>query len=144
MKIRKIVNSEQSLSEAIGVLRENFHKRKFITMIIDWGKARTLSQNALSHTWYYQVSAEEKEYLPGEIKCLCKLHFGLPILRHDDDDFNELCARVIDVLPYEDQVRAMEYMPVTSIMTTAQLSEYLNFMQMHYASRVDLRFPEDN
>jgi len=106
-------------------------------------RSRSADQNALSHAWYAQVSRKEGEYLPGEIKRLCKYHFGLPILRADDAEFNHVCNVAIDVLAYEDKIKAMEYLPVTSRMTTTQLSEYLKCIQKHYAGRVCLEFPGD-
>jgi hypothetical protein len=105
---------------------------------------RSLEQNALSHKWYSIVSETEHEYTPGQIKSRCKYHFGLPILRGDDPDFNAWCVKVIDPLPYESRIEAMEHLDVTSLMKVPQMSRYLEQVQAHYAGRVDLRFPDEN
>ena len=135
------INGQESLSMVIGKLRDTFKDKKYFSVTIHTGKNRTISQNSLQHAWYLQVSREEAEYTPAEIKRLCKYRYGLPILRGDDAEFNEVCARVIDPLVYESRILAMEYLPVTSLMSTKQLSEYMEQVQNHYAGRVQLEFP---
>lgn len=137
------VNSIDSLSVIIGKLREIFKEKKFFQVSIHTGKARTLSQNALQHVWYGQVSKEEGEFTPLYIRCLCKLKYALPILRAEDEEYNAICCKVIDPLPYESKVAAMEYLPATSLMKTDQLSRYLEHVQAHYVGRVELEFPPE-
>ena len=151
--MKKIVNSESSLSKVIGILRTTFKEKKYFTVTIRIGKDRTIPLNSLSHAWYAQVSDELSEYSPEEVKCICKLHVGLPILRGDSTevefkgdmvDINEVCASFIDPLPYESQVDAMMFFPVTSLMTTHQFKKYLEGIQVNYALRgVNLEWPEE-
>lgn len=103
---------------------------------------RSLNQNALAHAWYAQVSAEEGQYTAEEVKHLCKLHFAIPILR-EDAEISEMMAKVLDPLPYADQVKAMRYLSATSLMSKAQMSRYLEQVQQHYAGRVRLEFPDE-
>ena len=56
-----IINSETSLQDAIGQLREWFKERRYFTLRAKFGKARTLNTNALSHAWYEQVARELRE-----------------------------------------------------------------------------------
>ena len=137
------INSEDSLSEMIGVLRHTFKEKKYFQVTINDGKKRSIEQNFVSHGWYAKVSREEGEYTPEGIKCLCKYHFGLPILRADDPEYNEWCTKVIDALTYESRIEAMKYTPCTSLMTTKQLSEYMEHIQKHYAGRVVLEFEQE-
>jgi len=137
------VNSANTLSEAIGELRKKFKEKGYFTLTINTGKNRTLSQNALSHVWYDKVAKEEGEYDVEGVKCLCKFHKGLPILRATDAEINEYCVAVIDLLPYEAKIEAMKFLPVTSRMNTEQLTTYLEAVQANYSGRVDLQFPED-
>jgi len=141
MKLK--VNSTRTLSECIGQLKKAFKEKKFVTVTISTGKARTLNQNALLHAWCTQVALEEMEYTDNGVKCLCKLHIFLPILRGEDAEFNATCEAVIDPLPYESKIKAMEILPVTSLMKTKQLARGLEAMQLHYVGRVELLFPED-
>jgi len=143
MKNRFIINSPAAISDLIGHLRELFKETKFFTVTINTGKKRTLALNSLSHAWYTQVAKEEREYTDEEVKCLCKLHFGVPILRGEDEDYNNTCVQLIDPLTYEGQLIAMKVYPCTSKMNTKQFCRYLEQVQAHYAGRVKLEFPEE-
>ena len=140
MKI--IVNSEPALQKAIGDIREQFRTRKYITVTVMHGKHRSLDQNAISHAWYSQLANELREDTPLGVKCFCKLHFGIPILRAESDDFREKYDRAVKPMDYPDKLTLMEWFPVTSLMTTPQLSQYLEKVQGHYRGRVALEFPE--
>jgi hypothetical protein len=110
---------------------------------VSWGKPRkhrSLDQNAISHAWYATVAAVEKEYTPAEVKRFCKYHFGVPILR-ENLEYSHMIEKVLAPLNYEERVKAMEFINVTSLMTKAQLSTYLEHVQDHYRGRVPLEFP---
>ena len=141
--MRLKINSERTLEEAIEAISSEFRQHKYITVSIMYGKGRTLPLNALSHAWYTKVAKEEKQHTEGEIKCLCKYHFGLPILRGEDEEFNDACERCIDLLPYENKIAAMEYMPVTSLMNTNQFIRYMEAIQKNFFGRVKLEFPDE-
>jgi hypothetical protein len=139
-----VINSNDSLQRFMGELREMFGKHKFLRLNVKTGKDRTLDQNAISHVWYGQLARELPEEDEKRWKATCKLWFGVPILRAEDDDFREFYDRAIkESLSYEEKLEAMEFVPVTSRMNTAQLSKYLEAMQQHFAKRgVQLEFPE--
>jgi len=140
-----IANSSESLQRSIGTLRELWGEHHFLRITARTGKDRSLSQNDISHVWYAQISRELKEDSAMGVKCECKLRFGVPILRADDPDFREIYDAGIKRLDYQQKLKAMEYIPVTSIMTKRQLSEYLVQMQNHYALRhVVLEFPAED
>ena len=141
--MRLIVNSRDALAIACATLCETFEKARYFTLDIKTGKKRTLPQNAISHRWYALVSRIEKEYDPEEVKCLCKWHKGVPILRADDEEYNQICVEVLDPLPYEARIKAMKYFPVTSLFNTEQFTEYLEAVQRNYAGRVLLTFEEE-
>lgn len=150
--MRLTVNSDTSMSEAIGVLREAYKEHKYLTVTLNTGKKRSISQNSLSHQWYAQVAIETQEYTAGHVKCLCKYHVGLPILRGvpEDERSTEIqkictfCEEVLDHVPYETRIEMMEYLPVTSLMTTEQLSEYLTGVQFNYSRKnVILYWPDE-
>ena len=137
------VNSETSLQSVIGDLRELWRDRKFLTLSVKAGKGRSLDQNAISHAWYAQVARELREDDERGVKRYCKLHFGVPLLRAEDEEFREAYDRVIRPrLSYEEKLEAMDILPVTSRMTTKQLSRYMEDVQAHYVARgVQLEFP---
>lgn len=142
--MKLIVNSDQSLQEAIGELRQQYGAKRYVSVQITAGKSRTLDQNAIAHVWYEQVARELREDDAAGVKCFCKLHFGVPILRDESDEFREKYDRLIKPMRYDEKLELMEWFPVTSLMTTPQLSKYLEKVQAHYQGRgVWLEFPAE-
>lgn len=138
-----IINSEVALQRAIGDLREDWKRHRFLRLRWTAGSKRSLDQNAIGHAWYEQVARELREDDALGVKCYCKLHHGVPILRAEDADFRTTYDAVIRPLPYELKLKAMKHWPVTSLMTKAQQSAYLEAVQADYRGRgVSLEFPE--
>lgn len=142
MKKKLTINSPATLKTAHKYMSDMWEDKKYLTVTLETGKKRSLSLNAIGHIWYEQVSKTEGEYTAEGIKCLCKLHFGLPILRADDEEYNEYCVKFIDHLPYEQKVAAMKYLPCTSLMKSPQKMRYMEQLQEHYSGRVKLEFPK--
>ena len=99
-------------------------------------KHRTLPQNSFSHAIYADVAKHKGDESPEEIKCYCKLTFGLPILsRSDNKEKAERYTGLLETLEplsYEWQLKLMRSIPVTSEMTTAQCVEYTEEVMRHY------------
>ena len=107
-------------------------------------KSRTLLQNNLSHAWYEQLASELKDMTANEYKCFCKLNFGVPILRAEDAQFRAFYDDAIKSnFTYEQKLKAMQYLPVTSLMKTKQLTQYLDAIRDKYAGQVDLQYPNE-
>lgn len=141
---KHILNSEVSLQSFIGTIRELWHSRRYLEINVKEGKGRSIEQNAVMHGWFGQVARELREDDPRGVKRFCKLHFGVPILRAEDDDFRAAYDRVIRPLPYDDKLVAMDILPVTSVMTTIQLDTCMTDIQAHYAKRgVVLVYPKE-
>ncbi len=141
--MKMTVNSDRALQDAIGELRAAYLERRFVTVSISHGKNRSDDQNAISHVWYEQVARELREDTALGVKSFCKLHFGVPIMRAEDDEFRAMYDRIVKPMAYEDKVALMAWFPVTSLMKTPQLSQYLEAMQAHYhRNGVWLQFPE--
>lgn len=138
-----IINSDNALQSCIGDLRESYRLHKFVKVSAKIGKARSLDQNAISHAWYEQLARELREDDAIGWKCHAKLHYGVPILRAEDEEFRTTYDLVIKRLTYEQKLEAMKCWPVTSIMTKPQLGKYLEAMQQGFAQQgVYLTFPE--
>lgn len=141
---KHILNSEVGLQSFIGTIRELWHSRRYLEITVKEGKGRSVEQNAVMHGWFGQVARELREDDPRGVKRFCKLHFGVPILRAEDDDFRAAYDRVIKPLDYEDKLVAMDILPVTSAMTTIQLDACMTDIQGHYAKHgVALVYPKD-
>lgn len=139
-----IVNSQHSLDECIGDLTEAWEHDKWLRVRWTNGKRRTPDQNSISHCFYEQIAKELGDQTEEEVKCECKLRFGVPILRADDPDFRDMYDSGIKGLTYEQKLKAMRFIPVTSLMSREQLSKYLEHVQREFAGRgIVLEFPEE-
>ena len=141
---KHILNSEVGLQSFIGTIRELWHSRRYLEVSVKEGKGRSVEQNAVMHGWFGQVARELREDDTRGVKRFCKLHFGVPILRAEDDDFRAAYDRVIRPLEYGDKLVAMDILPVTSVMTTIQLDRCMTDIQDHYRPRgVALVYPKE-
>jgi hypothetical protein len=139
-----IVNSVEALQTAFGKLRDDFMRHKYLRLTWKIGKARSGKQNRHSHAWYGQLERELPQNDSAGWKAFCKLHFGVPILRAEEADFRETYDKRIKPHTYETKLLLMEWMPVTSLMTKAQLKTYeekvQEFFDSHY--NVELTYEE--
>ena len=130
--MKRTVFSAEGLQSLLGELRNAFSESNRLT--VSWSVAlRTIDQNALSHALYEQLARELPEYDAKGWKRMCKLHYGVPILRADDEHFREFYDSALKRLDYERKIAAMEYVPVTSIMSKGQLSRYIADMARSFA-----------
>jgi hypothetical protein len=109
----------------------------------EYTETRSDKQNRLSHAWYAELALNLKEHSALGYKNFCKLHFGVPILRAEDDEFRYSYDKVIRPLSYEQKIEVMNILPVTSIMTTKQLTQYLDAMKASFYNKqgYDLKYP---
>ncbi len=137
-----VINSQESLQRACGDLRELWNKHKFLRLDIKKGTGRSLPQNAITHAWYGQLALELQDTDELGWKCYCKLHYGVPILRAEDEEFREVYDSAVKPMSYENKLVVMRHWPVSSIMTKEQLSKYAEMMQTEFAKHgVMLEFP---
>jgi len=139
-----VINSDNSLQSVFGELREMYRANRYVKINAKTGKKRSNDQNAISHAWYEQLARELKEDDAIGWKSYCKLHHGVPILRSEDSLFREAYDQTIKGMSYEQKLKVMRILPVTSLMNKDQLSKYLVEMQTDFARRgVALMFPDD-
>ena len=142
--MKYIAITDRELSQMIGDLREMHKATGYLEVVASNEKKRSLDQNAISHTWYTQVSVELREQSVRDVKRECKLLYGVPILRAESEEFRELYDSLVKGrFSYEEKLQMMDLLPVTSLMTKKQLSQYLETMQKAYADRVYLEFPNE-
>lgn len=89
------------------------------------------SQNALNWKWCTAI-AEQMHDSKDDVHARNKHDFGVPILCRDEPEFNEMWTKLSEQLSYEEQVQAIRYIDVTSIMSVKQMTEYLNDLELHY------------
>lgn len=101
------------------------------------GVDRSLDQNRLAFKWYGEIAEQLGDMSLESYRAHCKLHFGVPI-RREDDDYREGYDRVIRPMDYEDKLKVMGTpldFPVTRDMTTKQMSRYLDAIYTEFTGR---------
>lgn len=119
---------------------------------VDWSKGKrkwkTHNQDKTENMWHREAAEQLKDETPEEKRGYCKLHFGVPIMRGENDKFREDYDIMIRPLPYEWKLKMMMIpldFPVTRKMTSGQKARYMSDVQMHYRSLgVVLTEPDDN
>lgn len=144
--LKLIVNSKPSLSEMIGAVREMFAEHRYLKVTISASRDRSLDQNRLFHAWINQVAVERCDDTANMVKRFCKLHFFVPILRAEDEEFAEAYDTAIRPMKYETKIMAISLMPVTSRCSVDQMSRGLDEMRLYYGGidvdPVMLEFPD--
>lgn len=136
-KCKMLYDASPECKKLLVVIADNLHgmyKRPINVKIIA-EENRSLTQNALQHVWYndvelagYSRSRDARRY--------CKLHFGVPIIRSEDEEFRDFYDRALKSnLTYEEKLEMMDFLPVTSLMNKVQMTRYLDNMQQHYAEQ---------
>lgn len=138
-KIKRWVKSEDDqalLMAFIGNMELPF------TVTIEKGliAKRSTDQNRLQRLWVNEAE-QQGDMTAEEYRAYCKLHFGVPILRNENDTFAELYdSKIRDRVPPYSYEQKLEFMAlpwdlhVTRLMTVKQHDKYLNMMHDHFTS----------
>jgi hypothetical protein len=117
------------------------------TVEIAAGKHRTTEQNRLQRLWVNEIAQQRGDITPEEARGYCKLHFGVPILRNDNEEFCRQYDEIVRPLPYEMKLRLMMVpfdFGVTRLMNTKQKTAYLDEVLKHFtAEGVVLTIPDE-
>jgi hypothetical protein len=117
------------------------------TLTITDGKPRTKAQNRVQHMWMKEISEQKGDVTPEEARAYCKLTIGVPILRNQNAAFKERYDEILKPLSYPQKLALMSEplnLPVTSLMSTKQLSEYLEGIIRHFGEQgIILTMPDD-
>jgi hypothetical protein len=110
-------------------------EKQYIVEIKESKPTRSQSQNALQWEWCMQVSKQKGDETPSEIQAFNKLHFGVPILREELEEFRIKYDEFIKPHSYESKLKLMEgdMIPVTRLMNTKQKARYLDDVYKHWA-----------
>ena len=94
---------------------------------------RTLDQNRQAFVWYKQIAdVLDFDNVHGW-QNQCKLNHGIPILRGDSAEFENFYQMALGHLTHEQQLKAMDYIPVTRLMKTKQFNRYFEALQNEFA-----------
>ena len=134
---------EQKANAAAAVATVAVSDTKPVSVKIQpYSEKRRAAQNRLAHMWSGEISKQGGEFTAYEIHQKCKLKYGIPILRQDED-FEAYWQKVAPMFPiYEQQLKElMPRTPVTSIMTTKQMSQYLSDVCRSASTKYQLTDP---
>lgn len=109
---------------------------KPLTVTIEQGihGRRSIEQNKLQRLWINEL-AEQGDMTAEEYRAFCKLHFGVPILRNENEKFRQTYDNKVKWRSYEDKLTFMAEpfdFPVTRLMTTKQHKAFLDEIYIHY------------
>lgn len=142
--VKLIANSQTSLAECLGCAGKLWREHKYMKMTLSFGRDRSLEQNRLLHKWFTEIADQRAEHTAAEIKVICKRQFFIPVLRGEDEAFNDILNSLVGMS--EEQKNALvELLPVTSICTIKQMSTCMDQIFMHYTGLgVELTQPEND
>lgn len=137
------------------IIREPIHVEALANMLrgrklpitVTWtqGAPRSTAQNRLAQRWFTDIATQLGDQTHEDVRAECKLRFGVPILRAENEAFRISYDRVIKALPYEQKLDAIKAfdMPVTRLMTVKQMTAFMDEMQRHWTAQgVRLTDPE--
>ena len=125
----------------------NMLRGRKLPITVSWtqGAPRSNAQNRLAQRWFTDISTQLGDQTHEDVRAECKLRFGVPILRAENETFRLSYDRVIKALPYEQKLDAIKAfdLPVTRLMTAKQMTAFMDEMQRHWSGQgVRLTDPE--
>jgi len=125
----------------------NMLRGRKLPITVTWtqGAPRSTAQNRLAQRWFTDIATQLGDQTHEDVRAECKLRFGVPILRAENEAFRISYDRVIKALPYEQKLDAIKAfdMPVTRLMTVKQMTAFMDEMQRHWSTQgVRLTDPE--
>lgn len=116
-----------------------------VTVTIAAGAGRRPLQNRLAQRWFTDISRQLGDQTHEEVRAFCKLRFGVPILRAENEAFRVSYDRTVKPLDYEQKLEAIKAfeLPVTRLMTVKQMTAFMDEMQRHWLEQgIRLTDPE--
>jgi hypothetical protein len=134
METRAVMNKDQAetLMAYLQALPMPF------TVTVTPGAIRTCPQNRLQRLWVNEIAAQREDMTPEDVRALCKLTIGVPILRAENEAFAAAYDKTVKPLPYETKLAIMKEpldMPITRLMTKKQKVKYLDGMHLYWSQQ---------
>lgn len=138
-----VIRSEKGLEYAAGLIRA-----KGFPVMVSWQAGeptRRDRQNRLAQRWFTDIATQRGDMTHEEARAMCKLHFGVPILREENEAFRASYDAVMKHLPYEAKLQAIQAfdMPITRLMSVKQMTRFMDDMGAYWRKEgVRLTDPE--
>lgn len=133
--VSRVINNDEDLSLLFKFL--SYRIKPYTVRILE-GVKRSNKQNKLQRQIISIVQSQLNDQSKEEIRAYIKLHFGVPILRNDDDEFKSKYDSTLLNLSYEQKLLCMSVpldFPVTRIMTVNQKTRFLDDVIKYYSER---------
>lgn len=130
--MQRVIENTGDIQALASLLR---HRELPCTVTVAKGRPRSTKQNRLQRQWINEAAEQLGDESAEEKRGYCKLVFGVPILRAEDEEFREAYDTHVKGLPYESKLACMMEpidFPVTRRMKTAQKKQYLDRMWDHF------------
>ena len=127
-----VVRTEKERELAIQAIRS---RKAPFSMSVSNGAPRSIEQNKLQRMWMIEAQLQGDQ-TAEEYRGFCKLNFGVPILRAENERFCEVYDRLIRPRTYAEKIELMMApidLPVTRIMTSKQKTAYLDKIYNHFS-----------
>ena len=98
---------------------------------------RSLPQNSYIWKLYGQIATQAEDLTVVDVMRYCKLHYGIPLLRANNPEFQAFYDANLKGLSYEAKIMLMDYMDVTSRkeFTKEMGSEFLDTIIREYSKQ---------
>lgn len=119
----------EALTTLLGTLKQPF--------TVEWrqGRDRSLDQNELMWLWATETARQRGDVTTDEVQQEWKLIYGVPILREEEASFREVYDEALKGQPYPVKLKAMRFLPITSIMSVKQMTKFLDTVQRECAEQ---------
>lgn len=131
LTLRGGIHRGVDLSQVVSALEALDNDAAFHVEITDAGVA-SLEQNSGVYALYKAIALAMDDRTPRDVKRECKLCHGVPMLRAADPEYRAVYDAVLKPLTYAQKLQAMDYWPVTRLMSKAQKSDYIDEIQRQY------------
>ena len=132
----KIDATTESGLEALLNVRANalLSGKPFVVQVL--GEKRSLPQNDLIYELYTIIASQKEDESIADVRRECKLRLGVPILRAENEEFRAMYDKAFKGgLTYEEKLAAMDILPVTSLMTKEQGTQYIDSVIREYSKQ---------
>lgn len=118
-----------------------------LPITVSWrqGASRREAQNRLAQRWFTDISRQRGDMTHEDVRADCKVSFGVPIMREENDAFRAGWDETFGALGYEAQRKAVAALdvPVTRLMTVKQMTRFMDAVSVFWRTRgVYLTDPE--
>jgi len=127
------------------IIANQYHKNRAIELINSWSLKtpmeligqiykpdRTKAQNRLLYKWIAEINKQSGNGIDHERNTL-KFRYGCQVLMQNDknEDFRSFYGKLVETYDYEDCVKSMAFISVSSLMNVSEFTEYLRHIETY-------------